>query len=396
MRDESKMVSLTTDVFVMDKKKILIVSRSFYPMNSPRSLRTTELVKEFARQGHEVTLLTIKNDEVHIPFEEEHDVTIKDLGHLWFPKVELAGSSGIIRLFKRLIRRVLLLLFEYPDIELMFKVNRALKKESGFDLLISVAAPYPVHWGVAKARNPNHPIAETWIADCGDPYVGRQNDSFKVPFYFSFVEKWFFRKADFITVPFDGAKSAYFPEFRSKIKVIPQGLSFPKRTNNGRTVENDVITFAYFGNIESYLHYAVPFLNKLNSIKREFRFIIYTRRKDIFETNLTPETLDKCFLRDYVEREVLFRQLDKVDFLVHFPYQNEIQKSLKLVDYNFIGKPILVYKNDESSDRIFKEFLEYNFENKREFEDYRKYKIENVCTDFLKLADNKVHSTVSG
>ena len=34
------------------KKRILIVSRSFYPDNSPRAFRTAELSKEFARQGH--------------------------------------------------------------------------------------------------------------------------------------------------------------------------------------------------------------------------------------------------------------------------------------------------------------------------------------------------------
>jgi len=36
----------------MERKKILIVSASFYPENSPHSFRTTELTKEFARQQH--------------------------------------------------------------------------------------------------------------------------------------------------------------------------------------------------------------------------------------------------------------------------------------------------------------------------------------------------------
>lgn len=380
----------------MNKKKILIVSRSFYPMNTPRSFRTTELVKEFARQGHKVTLLTVKNDEFHVPFEEEYGVTIKALAPLWFPKVELAGSSRFIRLFKRLIRRILLLFFEYPDIELMFRVKKALKEESGYDLLISIAVPHPIHWGVAWAWRKNNLIAETWAADCGDPYYGLENDSFNKLFYFGWIEKWFCRKADFITIPFEGGRSAYFKEFHSKIKVIPQGLSFPEEINNGSHSENDVITFAYFGNIQSYLHYAIPFLEKLNSIEQEFRFIVYTKRRDIFDSTLNQETFNNCVLRDYVERDILLKELSSVDFLIHFPYLKNSQKSLKLIDYNFLKKPILEYKNDEFSDRVFKEFLEYNFKNKREFEDYTKYKIENVCTDFLKLADSRVHATVSG
>lgn len=54
----------------MNSRKILIVSKSFYPLISARSLRTTELAKEFARQGHKVTVITPKKDEVHAAFEK--------------------------------------------------------------------------------------------------------------------------------------------------------------------------------------------------------------------------------------------------------------------------------------------------------------------------------------
>lgn len=366
-------------------KKILVISRSFYPMNSPRSLRTTELVKEFARRGHEVTLLTVKKDEVHSSFEEEYGITIKDLGPLRLPEIELNGSSGATQLFKRAVRRGLLQLFEYPDIELMYRVKKAVEKESGYDLLISIAVPHPIHWGVAWARKKNHPIAKTWAADCGDPYYGLENDSFNKLFYFGWTEKWFCRKADYITIPFEGGHSAYFEEFHPKIRVIPQGLSFPEDIREDQQSKNDVITFAYFGNIQSYLHYAVPFLEKLNAVKQNFKFIVYTRNKDLFREKLDRKTLNKCEINNYVDRETLLNRLSGVDFLIHFPYQKDSQKSLKLVDYNFLKKPILEYRNDDFSDRVFREFLTYNFENKREYDDYKKYKIENVSEQFLEL-----------
>ena len=41
---------------------ILIVSGDFFPNNSPRSFRTTELVKELANRGNEVTLYIPKVD----------------------------------------------------------------------------------------------------------------------------------------------------------------------------------------------------------------------------------------------------------------------------------------------------------------------------------------------
>src|SRR5690625_4360869 len=142
-----------------EQKKILIVSRSFYPINSPRSFRTTELVKEFVRQGHEVTLLTVKNDEFHIPFEKKYGVTIKDIGPLRLPNIKVDGSSGIGRGFKRILRRGFLQFLEYPDIELMYCIQKKLKTESGYDLMISIAVPHPVHWGVALARTDNHRIS---------------------------------------------------------------------------------------------------------------------------------------------------------------------------------------------------------------------------------------------
>jgi hypothetical protein len=41
----------------MLKKKLLIVTHGFYPEQSPRSFRATELAKEFCRQGHQVSII---------------------------------------------------------------------------------------------------------------------------------------------------------------------------------------------------------------------------------------------------------------------------------------------------------------------------------------------------
>jgi hypothetical protein len=154
----------------MHKIKILIVCNGFYPENSPRANRATELAKEFALQGHKVVVLTPKSSE-HAAFEKKHQIQIKDLGKLnW--KVPDFGSSRAGYLLTRMGVRFLQLSVEFPGIELMFKVKKALLKENGYDLLISIAVPYPIHWGVAKVWNKNQPIAKTWVADCGDPYMG--------------------------------------------------------------------------------------------------------------------------------------------------------------------------------------------------------------------------------
>src|SRR5690625_2018978 len=257
------------------QKKILILSRSFYPINSPRSFRTTELVKEFVRQGHEVTLLTVKNDEFHIPFEREYGVIIKDIGPLRLPNIKIDVTSGIGREFKRILRRGFLQLLEYPDIELMYRIQNKLKTESGYDLMISIAVPHPVHWGVAVARTDNHRISNVWIADCGDPYMGSTLDTFNKMFYFKYIEKYFCRKADYITIPLEEAKGGYYAEFHDKIRVIPQGFRFEDIDLPPNT-KHTVPTFAYAGGLIPGGRDPRAFLEYLTRVNQKFKFIIYT------------------------------------------------------------------------------------------------------------------------
>jgi hypothetical protein len=175
---------------VMVKKRILIVSGSFYPENSPRSFRTTELAKEFARSGHDVTVLLPEKKYDYSDFLKKNRINIRYIGKPIFPSIE-EPFTGFFGMLKRVFRRLLLILFEYPSIELMPKVRKALKKENGYDLLVSIAVPYPVHWGVAWARSGKNRIATTWVADCGDPYMGCRTDSFKKYFILNILRNGF-------------------------------------------------------------------------------------------------------------------------------------------------------------------------------------------------------------
>lgn len=372
----------------MKEKKILIISRSFYPVNSPRSLRTTELARELARQGHDVTVLTPKSPE-HAAFEKKHNLKIQDLGQPKWKEIKLSGK-GLPLLFKRIVRRGLNLFFDYPNSEYYFKTKNALQKKKkdreSYDLLISIATPHPIHWGVASVWKKKNNLAKTWVADCGDPFMGQENDTFKKFFYFKYVEKWFCKKADFIAVPFEGAKKAYYVEFRSKIAVIPQGFEFPDHKNcNFSPKPNKPITFGYFGNILSYRHYASVFLENLNSINRDFKFVVYTNNREFYEEFLTENTLAKCEINDYLPRMELLSQFKDVNFLIHFPYLKGTQRSLKLIDYAFLNKPILSYTGDDQSAESFMEFLDFNFKNEMPKTDIEQYRIVNVAKQFLDL-----------
>ncbi|MFH5833520.1 glycosyltransferase [Halalkalibaculum sp. DA3122] len=373
-----------------DEKKILIISSSFYPVNSPRSFRATELVKEFARQGHDVTLLTLKNDRYHIPFEEEFGVTIKDLGDKRLPDIDMNGTNGITTLFKRALRRGALQLFEYPNIELAFKVKRALKNEAGYDLLISIAVPHPIHWGVAWAWDEKDPVAGTWVADCGDPYMGAVLDSFNKMFYFKYVEKYFCNKADFITVPIEDAKEGYYPEFRDKIRVIPQGFQFEAPgTEAVRYREHAVPTFAYAGGFIPGGRDPRAFLDYLTSIGHPYKFIVYTRSRSLVEPYV-ERSAGTIEIRDYIPRSELLKVLSTMDFLVNFENSTSLQRPSKLIDYYLAGRPVLSVTSSDIDKNAINEFLSGNYTRKYEFGDMDQFRIENVCRNFLDLCQQKV------
>lgn len=365
-------------------KKIIIVSSSFYPQLSPRSFRTTELVKEFCRQGHEVTLVTHYFPDKHDGLMEDFGFKIKDLGKM--PVDFKIKGKGIIKLARKIIRRALLLFFEYPMITLMSKVKKVLSKESGYDLLISVAVPHPIHWGVAWARTEQHRIAKTWIADCGDPYMGSTLDSFKKMFYFKYLEKWFCRKADSISIPRLAMTINFYPEFHDKFIEIPQGFKFEDSQKHLKPyTPNEVPTFVFSGLFILGSRDPRPLFDLLLESKKDFKFHIFTRSKHIVEPYL-EKSQGKIILHDYIPREDLLAFLSQMDFLVNIAYDPKTQLPSKLIDYYLTGRPILNIDSNYSDKENIIRFLNGDYSGKFVHPNIDQYRIENVSKKFLEAS----------
>lgn len=368
----------------MDKKKILIVCSSFYPENTPRSFRAMELAKEFSRQGHTVTVLLPDKNRLHEVFEEEHRLTIHNMGKLSWRNPNF-GISKYGKLLNRAVSRLLSLSMEFPAIELMFLVTKALKKEQNNDVLISIAVPYPIHWGVAKAWKKNQRIAKTWVADCGDPYMGNTTDSFRKWFYFTWVEKWFMRKVDFVTIPVESAREAYYPEFHSKIRIIPQGFQIEKTDYSEFYKKNEIPYFMYAGGFIPGIRDPRPFLDYLCSINDDFKFFIYTNNRlliDVYQDKLK----DKLIISNYIPRDALLEKLGSMDFIVNFDNNTSTALPSKLIDYSISGRPVLNITKEADTDKIDR-FLKGDYIGKMEFPDIDNYRIENVCQAFINLTD---------
>ncbi|MBK8502221.1 MAG: glycosyltransferase [Saprospiraceae bacterium] len=365
-------------------KSIAIVSDAFYPENRPRSFRTTALAEEFNRIGYSVTVFTSTKDISHSDFTNA-GIKIVYLPKAIFQPIEIK-CSGVELFARRVARRLLLVLFGYPKSDLIFRVNQVLKKAPFFNILISVAAPHAIHWGVARCRRKKRRIAQTWIADCGDPFMGQENDTFRPAFYFKWIEKWFCRKADFITVPSSDAIAGYYPEFHQKIRVIPQGFDFTTTPVWKGHLENEVPNFAYAGGFIPKKRDPRPILEFLLACDLDFRFHIYTKQDD-FLTQYAESSKGKVVLHRVIPREQLIFELSRMDFLLNIENVGSIQSPSKLIDYAIAGRPVLSVNSNSLDQTKFRNFLNRDYTGRLILSEVDNYRIEKVVAQFIKCHD---------
>lgn len=366
-------------------KKIVIISYATYPGNSPRNLRTNELSKELAKKGHDVTLYVLTGGYNYELYEKQTNIKIKPLGRTYFFNFT-HGRGTVLNIFMKVLRKFIGRIFEFPSIELAFNTYRALKKEDKIDLLITIAVPYSLHWGAAlfKTIHKKNLVSTVWVADCGDPYMG--NSFHKKPFYFEYIEKWFCEKVDFISIPLEDAREAYYPEFHKKIRIIPQGFNFDEVEINTDKINNSVITFIYAGVFYQNLRDPRPFLDYLLTLDQEFKFIIYTKTPNLL-SDYVGKLGSKLQVFNYIPRKELIFKMSNADFLINLENPSKQQSPSKLIDYALSGSPILsINTNDIIDVDLIKQFLSKNYSGKLIIKDIQNYNIENVANEFLRLS----------
>lgn len=373
----------------MKTNKILLVTHGFYPEISPRSFRATELAIQFAKLGHEVSVIAEHRDFDYSQFLANYPINLKLLPKNKFVPISIKSKEPL-KFISRAILRTLMWLFEYPHIEVMFKIKKKLKHENNYTLLISFAMPHPVHWGVAWSRNRKHRIADTWIADCGDPYMLGKLDTFKKPFYFKYFEITFCKKCDFITVPFEQMKKQFYDSFNRKIRVIPQGFNFEEIKISKDKVNNQIPVFIFAGSIipgKRDLNSLVSFLSKQET---SFRFKIFTNNKDI-AIKYALCLGEKLLICDYIDRLKLIFEMSKADFLINIDTiyddsNNTEAVPSKLIDYALSGRPILSINSKCFDEQLVIQFLNGNYQGSRVI-DTSKYDIRKVAAQFIDLSN---------
>ncbi len=370
----------------MSKLKIVIISRTIYPNLAPRAYRATELAKELAKRGNHVTLYGLLGSYNYNQFIKETGVTVKNLGKSRFGNINSdskVSSNVILRALKRIFGRFIY----FPDIELIPMVRKAIRGEKNIDYLITVAVPFANHFGAALARQKyGKNIIKCWVSDCGDPFMG--NPFNRYPFYFIPIEKWWCRWTDFITIPIEEAKNAYYKEFHHKIRVIPQGFDICS-VKLADYRKNQLPHFAYSGNVYPYRRDPSLFLEYLCSLfDKDFRFIVYTKTPEIFQRYKSC-LKEKLIINSFIPREDLLKELSRMDFLINIGNSSTVQQPSKLIDYYLTRRPILEITSSFEEREHFNEFLDGNYSHKMIEHDISQYDISRVANQFLELYQQK-------
>ena len=99
--------------------KIVIISQHIFPMQTPRAHRTTELMIELAKRGHDVTVYAVLGKYDYTSFQEETGIKLQSIPIRW----QLVPYSSDLKVRRTLLDKVLGKLlnsrFEFPEIEFL-------------------------------------------------------------------------------------------------------------------------------------------------------------------------------------------------------------------------------------------------------------------------------------
>lgn len=365
--------------------KILIISQFTWPHQSPRAFRTAELSEELARLGHDVTVYSVPEGADYAAYTQKTKVKVKPI-FMRFP-TNKGGADYRNNTIDKALYHVFNTLTDYPSIEFKWRTKDILEKENDFDLLITIAVPHEIHFGAGAAmEHHSSELTKCWIADCGDPFMF---NPYKKPFFwFAGEEKRWCRLVDYITVPTEQSINGYYPEFRSKIKVIPQGFNFDD-INISEYEPNSVPTFAYTGRFYPGLRDPYQFLDYLMTLKDDFHCLFFVATD--LPHKYTDALGEKLVVKKGWKRKDIIYELSKMDFLLNIPNKgSKVQVPSKLIDYALAKRPVLSIETDFAQQQQICEFLHGDYSSQMALPDLEMYNIKNVARQFLALAEAKL------
>ncbi|QUD73578.1 glycosyltransferase [Clostridium perfringens] len=347
-------------------KKILIITYSFYPLNSPHAFRMKKLADYWVENGNEVDVLCawkpgLSRNEV------VDNITIYRTGGSIIERIRgggcknknKKGKSG----FTNNTKKSLLKFFHdntwkkvyWPDYAVVW-LNSAIRqgkkilKRKKYDKIISVSIPFTSHLVAYKLKRFNN---SEWIVDYGDPFsllvdtpVNNNLIYNKLNYY---MENKINTKADkiLITPEIEADYLINFKANQEKFKVIPPLLTTSIANMTSENILNkDRINVVFVGTLYKKIRnpkYILQIFNKIFEINNKVDLYFIGNIADCFDEFEEYKNLlgKRIFLTGIVEKSMAEKYINDSSIVLNISNKNRRQLPSKVVEYVSLDKHIL-------------------------------------------------------
>ncbi|AMQ01379.1 hypothetical protein AY601_4541 [Pedobacter cryoconitis] len=374
-----------------DKLKILVVTYDYYPDDSPNTYRWKNVLRAWAeREDAEIFVVCASKGNL-LDFELVDGVKIYRTGRSLFEKVKskilkhsltpsgapskadpVIAQEGLIRkIYNRTWKKLYFPDYAFLWLSPAMKMAEKLIESENITNLITVSWPFTDHVVGYKLKQKYN---IQWIADTIDPfYLSKALNNTALYDAKSYkLENKILKKADVITVLTDKLKEKYgelYPAVADKI-VVNHNLFVPVEVPE-KSTKSKKIKLVFVGTVVPVVRspeYLLELFNNLVNLKQdgcELELHFYgntTQCNDVFAKYdfLLNKSL---FIHGMTSRENIPGILSEASVLVNIGNSNTYQEPSKIIEYIYLGKPILnvcSITEDSSKEALAKYPLHFN------------------------------------
>jgi glycosyltransferase involved in cell wall biosynthesis len=365
-----------------DKLKILIISCYFPPLNVIGGMRVYFWAKYWSKMGHEICVVTIKNDLVDSPLNLPIDADVQSsvriekvpLPHRVFdiyskkqnrssnktttdkPKKPPTIFGKLIKKIKRAVNKYSGIDIYSPHLWAIPAVKRSLEiyEQWPFDIIVSTFGPPATHLTASMLKRK---LNVFWVADYRDLWYGNYYYSGKWPFSFieKCIESFVVKKADFFTTVSSLFSEQLIARFGNRVATFENGFdteSLEKIPAERAFPDDGKVRLVYIGQLyrekqsPERLFEAIGILkNRGISVEQRIEILFYGH-PDAFVTDMiTKYNLDAVVkVPGFIPREKTLQVQRDADMLIFIDWQNLKDMGMipgKFFEYMHSGTPIL-------------------------------------------------------
>ena len=349
--------------------RLLIITHSYSPEQTPRALRWSAIAERWAAKGHEVDVISFRGKNQ--PAQDRlSGVSVHRVGG-WGPENLRHRAAGFDnsrpRKFRSKMKRAVRWFYDHtwkqvwwPDYAGPWYFNAVRKARNlitgrKHDILITSSLPFTAHIVGLNIKRQFQTLP--WLVDIGDPFyflnrTPANNHTIYRRLNFN-VERKVLERADAISVTNGATKDIYsglFPESADRIRVIYPLLRDDAVVQPQRRIfaEDDHIRLLFVGSlyrqIRSPKHVLHAFSRLLQTeLGKRLELHFFGRINDC-QCEFEPYQQlvgKKVFMHGEVNNVTARQAMVEASFLVNIGNDTSYQLPSKVVEYGNSGKPIL-------------------------------------------------------